>query len=1043
MATTSLFSHMLALRRYLAWNIVLLVAGLLLAGLPFSSHAASVSEPRTLKIGFVKQGEQFLLQYVDAFGVHQGVGPDTLRAVLSTRGNGILQYIHYASPEAALYGLQHGEIDVMSNMLDSPERRRTYWVSAGYVDVPSGVVQARGAPATDVLASLRGRRVALVGDAWRSYLQQLSPQAVPVLLPTASAAVQAVADGHADAYFGHYFAGVSEIQKKGMGFLQAVQLPGIHRSLHFLTRPDDRHTIELLSSGLDELPVQVRADIYQRWMERRQDVERHQLIFSAEERAWLATHPILKMGIPGFSTSYDYLDGDQNWHGPGTEILRRFALRAGIRVEAVILSKYDIPQELLERGGIDIIPSSTTGSARRGMLESSAYAHSSWGWVRKPDDSSVIRRVAGVPWRLLSVQSGENWTSREIIPSAATAEALASVVAGRADAAYVNLSAAADVISQFYSGRLHITAGKTGVEYIGFGMPADHAILCDMLNRLIGTYSAEELAELAQVDHQPLVSVGYDKRKVLWSALLIAAAVVVIVVSLSWINHRIRVARRGAEDARYQAELARADAIVARRQAETADHAKSIFLATMSHEIRTPMNGVIGVIDLLQDTALDEQQHRFLRVADQSARLLLRVLNDVLDYSKIEAGALVLDQAPFDLYEVAAHIATLFRPAALEQEVRLSVAVMPHFDRRVLGDAVRLTQVLANLVSNAIRFTRQGEVLVELRNHLRRGVPHLQMRVIDTGGGMSQEFQSRLFTPFQQEQAAGNAGRSGTGLGLSIVKQLAEKMGGQVGVVSALGAGTTVAVEIPIVWDGQATLWPNLTGNSAHVTVASPLMRKALRAWLLKMGMRSTDRASATLLVAEVGLAGVRLEVAGRPPVTISTPAEFMREAADMLGVSAPRKAPPAEGSAKVVRIQPLSGDVLLCEDHEVNRDIMSRQIIKLGFSARTAVDGEDGLRQWRARQPAIVLADCHMPGMDGYALTRAIRTAEAELGLPRTLIVAISANASKDDNDACLAAGMDDYLCKPLTRQMLANCLERWGRYQAPEAAAGGQPAA
>jgi signal transduction histidine kinase/ActR/RegA family two-component response regulator len=994
--------------------LLLALTILLAAGEP-----AAAEPHRVLRVGWFRQGNQFLLDYVDASGVHQGLTPDTLRAVLVDSGVAP-HYQHFHTLSAAEQALRKGEVDVLLDLLHTPQRQQAFWLSAAYADLPIGLVQPRTAAQADSLSGLNGLRVSLISQAWQDYLLQASPLAQPLRAGSPRDAVRTVAEGRADAYLGFYFAGLAEIEQGGYGSLGVRQLPQASRSLHFMTRRDDAATIALLSKGLRAMSPQIRNDIRVRWLDAIKDADQHALSFSAAEQAWLDAHPVLKVGIPGFSTPYDYLDDEQNWHGPGAELLRRFAVSAGIRLEPILLSRYEAPHEALRRDVVDVTPSFTAGTGGAGIVESASYTGEPWGWVRRSEDASRPLRVAAVDWRLRGVDSAVNWQRYQIVPVGSTAEALAAIVADRADAAYVNQFVANDMISQFYLGRLQVAPQLVGIEHLGLALPADHTLLLAMLNRAIASYRPGQLERLANGDRQTVLAVGYDKRQVWRTALLSAAGGAVLLLALGWTNHRIRAAGRAAD-------LARRDAVAARQQAEAADRAKSVFLATMSHEIRTPMNGVIGVIDLLQDSVLDDHQRRYLGVAEQSARLLLRVLNDVLDYSKIEAGALTLECAPFDMYLVAAHIAVLFRPLAIEKNIGFGVAVMPHFDRMVVADALRLTQILVNLVSNAIRFTERGEVTIELRNHVRRGQRQLQLRVRDSGCGMSPAFRARLFTPFQQEGRASNAVRSGTGLGLSIVKQLTEMMGGAVAIESTQGLGTVCTVALPLVWGETLPPWPDLRGHTAHVALASAPMRRAQQAWLRKMGVARAAPEMAALRVADAGSAGWRMAAAGRPSATVYTRADFVHEAVRLLGAETPAPlAAPALTPGVAV------GDVLLCDDHEINRDIMLSQLAKLGFEARSAIDGVDALDQWRQHQPRIMLADCHMPRMDGYALARAIRAEESERGLPRTLIIAVSANASKSDADACLAAGMDDYLAKPLTRQMLLHCLQRWGVYRA-----------
>ncbi|ANN66516.1 hybrid sensor histidine kinase/response regulator [Bordetella bronchialis] len=317
--------------------------------------------------------------------------------------------------------------------------------------------------------------------------------------------------------------------------------------------------------------------------------------------------------------------------------------------------------------------------------------------------------------------------------------------------------------------------------------------------------------------------------------ILLAALGVVLTLTaigvLLWTQRRMRIVR-------HTAEKARAEAILARERAEAADSAKSAFLATVSHEIRTPMNGVIGVLDILQDTPLGAEQKRYLGTAMQSARLLLRVINDILDYAKIESGALPLCNAPYDFYRAMENMAELYLPLARRKGLTLTVAIMPHFDKRLVGDEIRVSQVVANLLSNAIAFTDRGAVTLSARRRLGRDGDEIEITVRDTGAGMSEEYQRRLFAPFHQEDTSTTRRHGGTGLGLSIVKHLVERMGGLIAIQSRRGVGTSACVRIPARWNTQAFTWPCYPGHTATLHVANTTMIPMLRAWCRKASIR-------------------------------------------------------------------------------------------------------------------------------------------------------------------------------------------------------------
>ncbi|ALM83584.1 ATP-binding protein [Bordetella sp. N] len=507
--------------------------------------------------------------------------------------------------------------------------------------------------------------------------------------------------------------------------------------------------------------------------------------------------------------------------------------------------------------------------------------------------------------------------------------------------------------------------------------------------------------------------------------------------------------------------------------AETADRVRSTFLATVSHEIRTPLNGVIGVLDVLGDTRLDSEQRHYVDIAAHSARLLLRVINDILDYAKIESGAMPLHCAPYGLYQAVENMADLFLPMARRKGLNLTVAMMPHFDRCLIGDEVRVGQVMANLLNNAVTFTERGSIVLSARRRVRRGVDDMEITVRDSGPGMSAEYQQRLFSPFQQEDNSTTRRHGGTGLGLSIVKLLLDLMGGTIHISSSPGRGTRATVRIPAQWGDQSVGWPCYAGRRATLAVRSRLLRPSIRAWLRKMKIQEVAAGTqADLCIVDSNDGGFicrhdqhvtpsihalapflkTLAQAWRGEPTLMPGAARADAAAQDTARSEAAAFDAAERAATSREASPLkqfsrtlacslesrshprhplfqsTRDLLLVEDNEINRDITLRQLNRLGGEARAADDGESGYIQWLHVRPRIVLVDCHMPRLDGYALARRIRIHEITHALPRTKLIGFSANATPYDAQACRAAGMDDYVPKPASRGTLVTALRRAG---------------
>ena len=393
--------------------------------------------------------------------------------------------------------------------------------------------------------------------------------------------------------------------------------------------------------------------------------------------------------------------------------------------------------------------------------------------------------------------------------------------------------------------------------------------------------------------------------------------------------------------------------------ANAANRAKSEFLANMSHEIRTPMNGVVGMVDILQQTAMTPAQHRMLDSIHQSSMALLQILNDILDFSKIEAGKLDVESIPTRLVDVAEGVAHLMESIASTKSMEISLFVDPALPAWTLGDPVRLRQVLLNLMGNAVKFTRTSPAhvaQVALRMEcceLASGEPGVRVVVRDNGIGMAPEVVGRLFQPFTQADESTARKFGGTGLGLSISRRLVELMHGSITAQSTLGAGSEFALQLPL-----------------HPC----------------------------------------------PPGFAPAPAPTGRRD------SAQRAAAPTVEEA--VRSQCL---ILLAEDNETNRDVMQEQLRLLGYACEMAEDGAVALHMWQAnpKRYALLLSDCHMPRLDGFGLTAAIRQTEPHG--TRLPIIAITANAMQGEAERCRERGMDDYLSKPLRMSELAPMLERW----------------
>jgi signal transduction histidine kinase/DNA-binding response OmpR family regulator len=524
--------------------------------------------------------------------------------------------------------------------------------------------------------------------------------------------------------------------------------------------------------------------------------------------------------------------------------------------------------------------------------------------------------------------------------------------------------------------------------------------------------------------------------------------------------------------------------IEATKKADALSEAKSMFLATMSHEIRTPMNGILGFANILADTKLDDQQRMCVETVRTSGKTLLSILNDILDVSKIEAGAMELEESSFNIQDVIENCALLFNPQANAKGLDLVTYVDPNIPMALIGDSERLTQVVSNLVNNAIKFTEVGTVGVEITAGERRasGKQSITIKVSDTGIGIPQEKLATIFDRFAQADNSTTRKFGGTGLGLAICKEITELMGGTIMLESELGNGTTFTINLALnVTDPPAESLKSeldlaaLLGKRILVVDDNKInltyFRNQLEAYGLRCRTVMSGYSALELLTEESqrldaviidhlmpGMDGFELarEIRKRADCQhlglilsssagLSTHNEAIDQGFDATVPKPIRQTELVDGLHKAVgktpandaddimpalpvaklQITPTTRRILLAEDNAINRELVEFHLHAANYTVDSVANGVEAVNAIKTFDYDLVLMDLRMPEMDGIAATELIRsTLHPQQNVP---IIALTANVMPSDREACIKAGMDDFLAKPLDPMDLVEKIEYW----------------
>jgi signal transduction histidine kinase/CheY-like chemotaxis protein len=557
----------------------------------------------------------------------------------------------------------------------------------------------------------------------------------------------------------------------------------------------------------------------------------------------------------------------------------------------------------------------------------------------------------------------------------------------------------------------------------------------------------------------------YGYASIVARTLIMLSATFVLIAAVRNLVERL------TDGLRVEADALRTQATVYEQNAAVeASLVKSRFVAMVSHELRTPLGGIIGMAELLQRSQLDERQRSWVQAVRASADTLLRIVNDLLDFSRVESGNVELEDLPFDLVQAVEDVTALFREQARARGVQMLSYIDPALPRTIAGDETRVKQVLQNLLNNAVRFTERGSIRVDVSRETTERGDVVRWDVHDTGVGIGASARDRIFRAFTQEDASTARRFGGTGLGLTIARHLAELMGGSLTLQSELGAGSTFTFKLPFRPVARRSPVDALLRDTRVLIVESndavrPLLQRYVRGWEMRCtaiagaaelgGLERESHRGYDVLLFGPGVEEIEAvamaETKKHHPSIAQADTILVRENESSAGVGrgsfdarvvgplrqstlcdtivrlrrhgiAERTAPPMAGiAARRARTE----RILVAEDNEVNQELLVAQLAHLGFTADVVADGEAALAAVDAGSYDLVFMDCQMPGLDGFEAARRIRARGDRRGtMP---IIAVTANVMPGYREICLGAGMDDYLAKPALIAPLAAIVDRW----------------
>ena len=1012
------------------------------------------------------------INFVDGAGYCQGITMEYLQLVSQRLGIQFKPSLH-GDWQTIFSAVHDGDIDLVGQTVSTPERQATLALTDPYFNSPYAIVINRHSPlAIRALDDLRGQRVAMVeGYYLQEYLTAKLPSIQPLKVRHTLEALKAVAEERADAFVGNRTVISYLMAQEQLSNLKIAMLDPVAAKEHcFALGKELTPLIPLFNKAIATISQAEHRQILSNWLGHQKDEKKpSQLNLDAEEKRWLAEHHKIRLGIDIAWPPVELIGPDGSYQGMASDFIAHIEQSLGVETLVDKELSWSEVMAKTRQGEIDLLPAVARTPERESyLLFTEPYITFPFViFTRK--ELLFIDGLADLEGKKVAVEKSymtqdyleRQWPQLSLTLVESSEEALRQLAAGKVDAWVGNLAVGSFLIEQIGLTNVEVAALTPLKFALCMAVRKEWAPLLPLLQRTLDQIAPDQKLAIRKkwlgIDYDFGVDYGLVRQ-------VLAGTLLIIIIAMLWIG---QVQRRNRALAAAMAE------------AEQANEFKSKFLANMSHEIRTPMNAIMGMTHLAMQTELSAKQLDYLSKIHNSSQSLLSIINDILDFSKIEAGKLSMEKIPFQLSEVLERLSGLATLKAEKKGLEILFKVEADVPQAMVGDPLRLGQVLINLTDNAIKFTEQGEVLLTVALEKQTQQEScIVFSVRDTGIGLSDEQQQCLFHAFTQADGSTTRRYGGTGLGLTICKQLVELMNGTIEVKSELGKGSTfrftACFERLEGSEQQTREVAALHGLPVLVVDDSEMAREVIGSVLSSFNFEVTAVASGqeALELLEAGKQGDKpgfklvlmdwqmphmdgIEATRRikamnfdcPPTIIMVTAygrEEIRQQAEEVGMDGflikpvnpsllldsimsalglAHESLPQSSTFQAGGMKKFPGaHVLLVEDNELNRQVGRELLQNRDVQVSEAIDGVIAVDMASNHTYDAILMDIQMPRMDGLTATAEIRKFDSH-----TPIIATTAHAMVEQRQQCLDCGMNDHLAKPLDPAQLELALEKW----------------